>query len=66
MKEESKQGLWQLYNKHEKACEGTDFVVVLDGRDSLPTRHTLSILNHQIVSAKEGPWVVTGAMLKRK
>ena len=66
VKEESKLGLWDAYNKHESACKGMDFVVFVDGRDSLPTRHTLNILNHQIVSVKEKPWMITGPILKRK
>jgi hypothetical protein len=52
IKEDNKLGLWEVFNKHEIACDGTDFVVFVDGRDSLPTRHTLNILNHQVSKAK--------------
>lgn len=52
IKEESRLGLWELYDKREGACEGSDFVVFVDGRDSLPTRHTLNILNHEVKSSK--------------
>ena len=36
---------WQLYFKYQNLCNDTDFVIPIDGRDELISRHVLSIIN---------------------